>query len=284
MADMGFLTQMLGMNSGSGMGGMFDKWGEIDPLGRLVTGQGNKEIDRALGDLRNTSGQPGRTPFLSAIGQNGNILPQYEMQASKPLEWQDAKVNTQGLEALRQRALSQGPSAWAGLAEQQQGLQAREGRQRAEQEGASQAAQAQSQLAMRGGLSGGAAERLAGQSARDIAMRRHGINRQAMNNRLGISMQDEQNKLGLLSQLPGQELGYGQFDLANKQGAVNVAGQNRNAEMQRNQFNIANTLGQMQNQNAYNADLYRSEMGAWGAGKQAEATLNSGRPKGLLGK
>jgi hypothetical protein len=137
---------------------------------------------------------------------------------------------------------------------------------------------------MRGGLSGGAAERLAGQSARDIAMRRHEVNRQAINNRLGIGMEDERQKTGLLSQLPGMDLGFGNFDLANKQGATTTALQNNQLSQAQQQFNIGNALRDMQGQNAYNANSYNADMSAWGAGKQAEATLNAGRPKeGLAG-
>lgn len=115
-------------------------------------------------------------------------------------------LNTQGLERFRSDATRRGPSPWARLQNQslsQQELGQREG---AYQQAGTQAAEARGQLAMRGGLSSGARERLARDASRGAMAMSQNIGRDAMAARMQTGIQDEQNRMAQLAQLPGMEL------------------------------------------------------------------------------
>src|SRR3990167_1920404 len=114
--------------------------------------------------------------YEAQVGENGLILDKYRLLADPSLEQQTkgylgdyvGDLNTQGLQALRTRALSQAPSAWANLATQAQRLEEQGARDLAQRTGAGQRASAWSQLASRGGLSGGERERIATESMRGV--------------------------------------------------------------------------------------------------------------------
>lgn len=151
----------------------------------------------------------------------------------------------EGLQAMRGEALRDPgtASAWASLMEQQQRLGQQDNMDAASRQAASGAAQARSSLAMRGGLSGGARERVAMNMGRGMAQDRQAAARQGMSDRLGIGMQDEQNRLGMLSQFANQEQALNQFNTGNR--------------MQMDQFNV-----QGANQaNMDNVNFARNEMG-----------------------
>lgn len=163
------------------------------------------------------------------------------------------------LDALKKRALGEGPSSWAKLQKEKQAAEQAGLADQAGQQALSGTAQAQGDLAMQGGLSGGARERLASQGAKNLMFARQGVAKQGLMDRLGIDTKDEEIKTNLLSQLPGQELAYSNQDL----------------DMQKT--NIQNTLGQNQQQNQFNLGSFETKSKQWAAKEQADATRKSGK-------
>lgn len=136
---------------------------------------------------------------------------------------------------------NQGPSPWSQLATMRQGLEESQARESASKMAANGRAGAMSDLAMRGGLDSGARERLARSGMRDALDMGMDVSRQGGINRLQIGMNDAQN---------------------------NIVGK---------QFDIQNKLQSRRDENVFNMDKYREQMGAWAANRQAQATEKAGK-------
>lgn len=207
-------------------------------------------------------GRPMRPQYQSSLGDNGLIQDKYKLGNAKDVNWGDemkwngvnwgpdvqwgsdisykpTSSDQSGLNAMKQRALGSGDTPWASLAKNQSREEQRFGLDNIAQQGASDRAQAEASLASRGGLSGGAAERLALGSSRDIAMRRQQAMQEGIKQRLGISTQDQAGRDQMLQNLPGAQLGQAQFDSGQQQALSNMLMQNRlnskNIEMQNRQ-------------------------------------------------
>ncbi len=152
------------------------------------------------------------------------------------------------LNAIKARAMATGDSPWATLQKQQNELARIDQMDQAGGSALGAADLARSQLAMKGGLQSGAAERIAESSARDLNANRAGIGRAAQANALGIGISDDQTKMALLSQIPGMDLANAGFNLNQAQfntGATNKANEfNANANNATSQFN-ANATNQI---------------------------------------
>jgi len=158
--------------------------------------------------------------------------------------------------ALGQRynaeAMRTGPSRGADLAMAEQRRTLGMTRDQLKAQALGEAAQAKNALAMKGGLSSGAAERVntnMGSRALELGQQaRQGYAK----NLADIGMEDEGNRQKMLM------------------GAAGLESQTQNSG-----------LGRVQNQNLaknkFNLDRYGSQMSSWAAGKQAEATKNSGK-------
>lgn len=188
--------------------------------------------------------EPERPEFKSLIDPaTGLLKDQYNV-----------KLDERGLNAFRDRALSQGPSAWQNLALEKQKLDESALKDSTLQQGSSAAAQARSALASRGGLSGGAAERLAKDQMRNQMSGLQNVGFQGQQARANIGLQDEQMKNQFLQALPGQEL----------------------AALQPQQFNIQNAINQNRDLNTANLSAYKDQMAAYGAKQQANAMRGTG--------
>lgn len=187
---------------------------------------------------------------------------------------QDLHADKRGLEAFRERALGTGPSAWAQMAQQKQGLEESNLRNRAAAQSASGQAQARSQLASRGGFSGGAAERLAGQGSRDLMLQRQQVGNQGAQARANIGLEDEKTKNQFLSQLPGQEIA-----------ALQPEFQNRQMNVDTSKYNIDSALKDKYQEDQWKKDKYSEDMKAWAATEQANAMMRAGggKQQGALG-
>lgn len=146
----------------------------------------------------NEPARPGYNPvFLSG---SMSMAPEAERLTSNIMP------NQMGMNKYREEALRSGPSAWSKLARTQmagdEGIQ----RDQLRSQAASSAADARSQLARRGGLSGGAAERLAMNSDRNAMMGTQGLAAHALQGRNQIATTDEANRMKMLGALPGMEL------------------------------------------------------------------------------
>lgn len=155
---------------------------------------------------------------------------------------------------LKEQALKQvqageyTPAALAALQAQQQGQNQLSGR--VAQQQAAAMAQQQQQLAARGGISGGARERLAAQSARDAALGRQGVAAQGLEQRLGMQAQDLSQQ-----QLRQQEL-QGSFAAQEERRSMADIQSAINDQMARQQFNLDKYSTQM---DKYNRDKEAAE-------------------------
>lgn len=222
---------------------------------------------------------PGYTPPGQNQGgydANGNpIRPNYipgynpyTMGISQGLDSQLGGINvdTTGLDKFRTEAERTGPSAWAQLAGQQQDLEGQNQREQAARTSGAQGAQEQGQLAMSGGLSSGARERVSRDAGRSALGMDQNIQRQENQNKMQIGVNDEQNRIQQLGSLPGMENQAAQIPLQKAQ--LWAQGQ---------QFDVGNQVAEAGRQNDFNLGNYHEQMAAWGAGQQANATANSGK-------
>ena len=163
------------------------------------------------------------------------------------------QYDTRAADRLSQDALRTGPSAWRGMMDTQMNQQyAAMGDQLAGQQ-AGQLAQARSSLAMKGGLRGGSAERLAGQGMQSGLLERQRMARQRAQDTTGYNVQDELNRNQQIAQL-------GQMD------AQKAAFQG-----QQSQFNLGNAMNTLGAKNQFSIDRYKEQMADLGAARNAQA-------------
>lgn len=225
---------------------------------------GLRQIDAGI--QYDDKGRPIRNAYTSINDANGNLLSQFSM-ASKIGD--DVNLNTQALNEMRSRALSQGPSAWANLALQQQGMQEQQALSQNNRMNQSNLNQGMRSLAGRGGMSQGQRERMAMQGMRQANLGGQGVLNQGMQNRMNINLQDQQSKDQMLQQLPGQEMN-----------AANFAQSQRAYRNQAQAQDLSNSLRDIGGFNAYNADAYAKAMQEWGAAKTADAQAQASRGGG----
>jgi hypothetical protein len=140
----------------------------------------------------------------STIGASD--LPKYlaSLVSTKDVGTGDQYQNAlSALQNLNRFATAQGPSQQATYLAQQQMLNEGGLRDTAQNQAGSQASTAMRALAMQGGLSSGARERLANQSALQRNLSLQNVARQGSMDRMGILAQDEASKLAMMQQLPG---------------------------------------------------------------------------------
>lgn len=152
---------------------------------------------------------------------------------------------------LRDNALSTGPTEWGQQALKQQGLEQNLAMGKVGLQGQQAQDQARAGLQQFGGLGSGARTSLARSGMRDQLAGAQNVGSQGALARYGIGQQDAQTKQALLG---------GTAD-------VERAGQGQN---------LQTMLQNLGGQNAYNANRYNQQMGAWGAAKTADATRAAG--------
>lgn len=181
-------------------------------------------------------------------------------------------LDKRGLDTMRGEALRTGPSRWADLMTAQQGQEEAGMRDDTRARSAGTLATARSSLAQRGGLSGGAGERLAMQGMRDTNAAQQDIGFQGANRRMQIGVQDESNRMDNLRALPGME-------------NAALEPEFKKAGMWADLARFESDQGMRDNlaKNDYNLNRYNTRMGAWGAGQQARAIAGSGGGKGFFG-
>lgn len=148
------------------------------------------------------------------------------------------------LQQYQAEASRSGPSKWSVLAGQQQNNAAMNSKDQLAKDIYGQNASAQANLAMRGGLTGGARERVAREGNQNFMGMSQGVNQQRTQNLYDIAAKDEQNRVTMLGNVPGMQ--------AQRAGLFGQANQYDTTAM-----------------NAYNADTYKSKMGYLGGRVQA---------------
>lgn len=151
---------------------------------------------------------------------------------------------------IREQAMGTGPSAWANLMNQQQQQEQMRANDQAAQGQMGAMGTAQSALAMRGGLGGGARTRMAAQGVKDLMMANQANARQGISSRLNIAGQDEQRKQAALGQVADTEL-------------------------QTQKGNIAAALDEQRRVEAAKQQAYSENMQGWASERQAQATEKS---------
>jgi hypothetical protein len=156
---------------------------------------------------------------------------------------------------LRAQANRTGPSQWAQLMNQQQDVASRGAQEELQARNASGVQNAWSQLAMRGGASGGERERIAMEGMRGLtdASQKAQLDDRAA--RLGIATKDEEQRQAIASSLPQTEL-------------LGLEPQKWNSQQAINERDKAKT---------FELGKYSEQMRGWAANKQADATANSGK-------
>lgn len=177
----------------------------------------------------------------------------------------DIRLNTQGLEEIRRRALETGPSKWETLALGKQAEEEIGALDEATRAGKGAEAGALSNLAMFGGVSGGERERIGYGSARDIAESRQGVGREGRIARAGINLASEEQKAGYLKGLPGMELAALEPEF-------------KKAELQRekDRFNLSALRADQAAKTAWDLGSYEEMKKKYGAGEEAKATEAAG--------
>lgn len=187
--------------------------------------------------------------YQSALGPEGKLQDIYSVGAPRDVTFsgtpnpydltdtsqQNLFANTQALDFMKNRAMSAEDSPWLKLQLQKQGLEQTTAMDNAARQSVTGTEQAQSNLAMRGGLSSGARERLARGGQEDLLSSRQNIGAAGDLNRLGLRTADEQIKMNLLSQIPGMDIGF-----ANQK--ANLYAQNTANQMAQQQFNASGNL------------------------------------------
>jgi len=188
----------------------------------------------------------------SVVDEEGNLLSDFELEAQ-----QLDPTTIAGFDKLRDFATGTGPSEYAMAAKEKLGLEEANQREAAIRQGQSATAQAQSQLAMRGGLTSGARERIAAGGARNILDARQRVSNQAMLGRADIDMQDAATRQDALSKFVGFGAELGQFNLGQKSDA--------------DRFNIQTQLGEVSARRGFELDKYKEEVNKYAAEKKADA-------------
>lgn len=280
---------MGGKSKGGGIGGAFKGGGALGGAigagaGAVLGGPAGAIIGGGLGAFQgkikpggggyNTGPSVARAKaptFNAIIDKKGNLGKNYQSQ----FNYEAIEANPNAMKALRKEALRApgSQSAWLNLALQKQQMeQAGLGDQAAAMQ-AGQLAQARSQLASRGGLGGGAAERLAGSGAREQMLERQRIAREGASSRLGLQSQDEDRRLDLLKQMPGMELQW-------LQPKVQQAQYKTSGQAAAQDANIQRALQELGNQRAFKEGRYQDAMKEWATSQQAGALAKQGERQG----
>lgn len=286
-----------------GSGGFFGSSRIPDPTGMDLNAQlTNKLLFDEPGPQDTAGVRPQWQNPTNILDWSGRVADEYKLRGKGDVGWssnlealdkrlQGINLNKEGLEAIRKRSLTAGPSEWAALMEQKQRLEEGAAKEEAGAREASSRSESFSDLARKGGLSSGARERLATSGSRNYAKSLQDIAREGQAARLGISTEDERQKLDLLKGLPGMEVNAlnPEFEkasawsnLANSEAVrkQNLDIANRDYATGLEKYNLENTLKALGEQDQARMSKYEQDMKAYAAAKQADATANSGKDKG----
>lgn len=232
--------------------------------GGILGGPTGSVTGNALGGLRNLFPQLQNTPLDPNTWQQvlGNMGVPGMSKGDKSVSTSGSDIpmptlsQYQGLNTLggagKLNASTISESPWVQMAMDKQASDQQRMFDQAQQNQQSALAQGRANLAMRGGLSSGAAERMANQGANDLAMARQNILSQGASERANLGMQAADRGTDIAKFNAGQTQGT-------------------------NQFNVAQSIADLQRQNEQNRFKYGEEMKLKGAGMSAQAMENSGK-------
>lgn len=198
------------------------------------------------------------------------------------------QLNNSPLQSLEQYGQGTGDSPWAQAQLQQEQLLNGQRQGAAGSQAQSTTQNAMDNVAAHGGLSTGAAERIGTAGNNSMLAAKQGVAAQDQQANLGIRSTDAQNRLGVLENLPGQEVQSMQPALQEQSLWQQAAEQNQSqgqnldlANRQYNtgvdQYNLANSIGQVNANNSWNQNKWQTQMQEKGAEANSAAEANRGK-------
>lgn len=221
--------------------------------GLLGKGQTPEQKADLMNLLNDETGKPKYPGFQSLLDKETGLLPEKYMLKSE--------LDTQALDKLQSEALGAGPSTWAQLQLDMQSADQAKTLDNLAKQAQGGVAGAQAQLAMKGGLSSGASERLSAGGARDLLAAQQGAQGAGAQQKLGILAQDAATKQAILQSLPGMQIaksGYG-------------------ADVDK--YNLGNVFSQKQQEEMAKLADYQEQMKGYAAKKSGLATIMGGGGK-----
>lgn len=214
---------------------------------------GMGEQANPMGGGVDESGRPIRPGFQSMLGVDAATGKYNRMSLAPELQAKEV-VGQAGRDQLAARATATGPSEWAKLQTQNQGIEEANALGNIGKQGASSLAQAQGNLARNGGMRSGVGAIMAQRGMQDQMMQKQQARRGGQQDRLNIAMQDDQTKSGLLQNLVGGDL-------------------------QSQQYNIGNVIQEKRTKDTADMSAYAQDMQGWAAKQQGKAIAGS-KPQG----
>lgn len=240
-----------------------------DPLGSARDAIGGTMSSLGMDNpfKENQSGQPPAAPVqpeptlgpYEAAYKGGT----YKINPATALQGPE---NFQGIEGMRS-VVKDNP--WLGLAKQRQGLEEQQLLGSAGKLAAQSARQAQSNLAMRGGLRSGASERMARQGAMEQALAQQKVRGEGALTRAGFDVEGERMRQAMLGTLAGSEQGKATYQTAADQWNALQAAE---ADKWQKEQDIAEGIRKQD----YGKYEFGEKAKMYGAGKTADAIARSG--------
>ncbi len=252
---MGQPTQYRDPNTGQMREVQAPDWAQAyaSQYGSQLQSQIGSGVSKQIDDLLKSGGalkvdESGLMRVGGGRNRYGEIRPDYHLMQSEFGELDPRFQETMGpsFKAMQDKALTEGDTEAARLAREQQGIMSQRARDLAIAQNQSGLASARGNLAARGGLRSGAAERLEGQGAQGLMRVGQDIAGRDAAANVGISMQDEAMKNQML-------------------------GQTGQAEQMLGASNMARLEADIARMNTQQASLYSEDMAAFGAQKTADA-------------
>ena len=163
----------------------------------------------------------------------------------------DAFANGSSASKLRGYANGEQESPWIAMAREKNKLMDVEGRDKIMGQGQAGAAMAADNLAMQGGLTSGAQERLAGKASTDVMDRMQDLGRQSAQREADLGIEGGRERMNILGQVAGME----------QQGGM---------------FNTKMAQDEARRKSDYDMDLYGHNAELYGNEKMARATEKAG--------
>lgn len=177
----------------------------------------------------------------------------------------DVTIDSRAQDAIRSKGLATGDSPWAMMQLQKNQMDAQNQKQNLATQGASSAAMARNNMAMRGGLSSGARERIGQNAIQAQMMGQQQVGRDMNAQNLNIRSQDEAMKTDALKTTMQADSANANMALQNRDYRGNVDLQNRNAAMM-----------DVDAKRTFDLSVYKDKMAAYGASKSADAQRAAG--------
>jgi len=208
----------------------------------------------------NPDGSPKSPQFSSLVDPSTGRLKQQYSITEQLLD----PGSIAGYSQYKDFATGTGPSAYATAAENQLNLKTAIERDKAMKDAATGAAAARSSLAMRGGMTSGARERLGKTNYADL----QGVRRNQMVGLTDILTQDAGARQGALKDFTTLGANIGQF--------------NTNLKNQAQEFNVRSALEEINRGREFEMSRYKQESEKWAADKKSQAQAAAACfPKGV---